>query len=114
MVRNHKLAKSISDASWSEFARQLEYKCEWYGKRLVRVDSFYPSSQFCGVCGKQNSAVKDLAVREWECPECGVIHEGYKRCEEHTSRGLAPDSVNSCTYGTAGHAETLYAWGESI
>jgi transposase len=60
MARNHKLAKSISDASWSEFAR---------------VDSFYPSSQLCGARGHQNAATKNLAVREWTCPECGTRHD---------------------------------------
>ena len=75
MVRNHKLAKSISDVSWSEFVRQLEYKSSWYGRTLVKVGSFFASSQTCGVCGAKNSATKDLAVREWTCPECGVTHD---------------------------------------
>jgi putative transposase len=75
MTRNHSLAKSISDASWSEFARQLEYKCVWYGKQLVRVDAFYPSSQLCGTCGYRNAGTKDLSVREWVCPECGTVHD---------------------------------------
>jgi putative transposase len=75
MARNHRLAKSIHDVSWSEFARQLEYKCAWYGKKLVRVDSFYPSSQLCSMCGYQNAGTKDLAVRKWVCPECGAEHD---------------------------------------
>ena len=74
MVRNHKLARSISDASWGEFRRQLEYKANWYGKCIVAVDRFYPSSQLCSVCGAQWPGTKDLKVRQWECPECGVIH----------------------------------------
>ena len=73
MVRNHKLAKSISDASWGEFRRQLEYKASWYGKLIVIVDRFYPSSQLCSVCGAQWPGTKDLKVREWICPECGAI-----------------------------------------
>jgi putative transposase len=75
MARNHKLAKSISDASWSEFARQLKYKCAWYGKQLVCVDTFFPSSQLCNSCGYQNTKVKDIAVREWTCPKCGAKHD---------------------------------------
>lgn len=71
MVKNHSLAKSISDASWSEFVRQLTYKCEWYGKQLIKVDRFYPSSQLCNNCGYKNKAVKDLKIRYWTCPECG-------------------------------------------
>lgn len=75
MVRNHKLAKSISDASWSEFVRMLSYKCEWNRKLLVQIDTFFPSSQLCSNCGYKNSEVKDLGVREWACPQCGVHHD---------------------------------------
>lgn len=70
MVKNHKLAQSISDVSWSEFVRQLSYKAEWYGKELVKIDKFYPSSQTCHVCGYINKGTKDLGVRKWECPQC--------------------------------------------
>lgn len=75
MVKNHRLAKAISDASWGEFVRQLQYKCEWQHKALVKIDRFFPSSQTCHICGAINPKTKDLSVRKWECPECGLQHD---------------------------------------
>ena len=75
MVKNHNLAKSISDASWSQFVEMLAYKSEWYRRTFVKVDTFYPSSQLCHCCGFQNQAVKNLTVREWDCPECHAHHD---------------------------------------
>lgn len=75
MIQNHKLAQAISDVSWSEFVRMLSYKAEWYGRRIIRIDKFFPSSQTCHCCGNINPEVKDLSVREWTCPQCRIIHD---------------------------------------
>lgn len=75
MVKNHKLAQAISDVSWSEFTRILEYKAKWNSRRIVKIDKFYPSSQLCHCCGHKNTDTKDLSVREWICPECGTHHD---------------------------------------
>ena len=75
MVKNHHLAKSISDASWYELTRQLEYKAEWNGREYIKIDTFYASSQLCSVCGYKNAETKNLSVREWTCPVCGAKHD---------------------------------------
>ena len=75
MMKNHKLARHIADASWGELRRQLEYKSLRRGRVLLTVDRFYASSQTCGNCGFKNPAVKDLGVREWDCPKCGHHHD---------------------------------------
>ncbi|WP_029201590.1 RNA-guided endonuclease TnpB family protein, partial [Oribacterium sp. NK2B42] len=75
MVRNHKLAKSISDVSWSKFFDMLEYKAFFYGTEIIKVPRFYPSSQTCGCCGYKNPNIKNLSIREWTCPVCGTYHD---------------------------------------
>ena len=75
MVKNHHLAKAISDVSWYELTRQLEYKAKWNGRKYIKIDTFYASSQLCSVCGYKNLNTKDLSVRMWTCPNCGSKHD---------------------------------------
>ncbi len=74
MVKNPSLAKAISDVGWSEFVRQLEYKAAWYGRTLVKIDKWYPSSKRCFDCGHLLDSLT-LDVRSWTCPECGTVHD---------------------------------------
>ena len=75
MIKNHHLAKSIADASWYELTRQLDYKSVWYGRLYVKIGTYYPSSQTCNCCGYKNPITKDLTVRDWTCPQCGIYHD---------------------------------------
>ncbi|KGA97290.1 transposase [Alkalihalobacillus alcalophilus ATCC 27647 = CGMCC 1.3604] len=74
MLRNHKLAKSISDVSWSAFVSKLEYKAKWYGKTIVKISRWYPSSQICSECGHQDGK-KSLEIRDWTCPIFDKHHD---------------------------------------
>lgn len=73
MVKNHSLARSISDASWSSFRTMLEYKADWYGRDVIAIDRFYPSSKTCSECGYIVKSLP-LNIRNWEC-ECGAMHD---------------------------------------
>ena len=96
MTHNHHLAKHIVDSLFGEFRRQLTCKCDWYGKQLVLVDRWYPSSQLCSNCGYRNHDTKNLAIREWDCPQCG----------KHHSRDVnaAINILNYATVGTTDNA----------
>lgn len=75
MVRNHHLAKAISDCGWYELTRQINYKSKWNNRTYIKIGRFTKSSQPCNVCGYVNADTKDLSVREWTCPNCGSVHD---------------------------------------
>lgn len=78
MESNHRIAKSVADASFSMFVSMLEYKAKWYDRTVVKINRFYPSTQICSGCGFQNKTIrgiKGLKVREWVCPQCGEVHD---------------------------------------
>ena len=106
MVRNRRLAKAVSDASFGEFARLLEYMCAERGRTLVKVGRFYPSSKTCSACGHRLDALP-LSVRVWDCPACGAHHDR----DVNAARNILAEGkrVLSNTEGTAGHAGTVAA-----
>lgn len=94
LQKNHCLAKSIADASWSEFVRQLEYKSSWYGRTFVKISRWYPSSQICSFCGHKDGK-KALNIREWICSECGTNHDRDTNAAINiNTAGLA--EINGC------------------
>ena len=102
MMSGSKLARNISDVSWSRFVSMLIYKADWYGRKVIKVPSTYPSSQLCSKCSYKNSLTKDLAIRKWTCPKCGTIHDRdinaaknilSKGIEILTKDGTHPDSL---------------------
>lgn len=106
MVKNHRLAKFISDASWGTFINILTYKAEWNDKKVVKIDRFYPSSQTCSVCGNRHGQTKDLSVREWECPACHTHHNRDVNAAINILR------VGLKQYASAGTAD--YTGGEEV
>ncbi len=93
MVKNHCLAKAISDVGWGEFVRQLEYKSQWYGRTLVKIDRWYPSSKTCHQC-KYVLEELDLDVRTWQCPACKTVHDRDTNAAKNIlAEGL---SVSAC------------------
>jgi len=90
MVKNHPLARAISEASFGEFIRQLEYKCQWYGSRLVKADPFYPSTKRCSGCGHVKEDVS-LSERTYSCDHCGMVLDR----DLNASRNLAMLAVSS-------------------
>lgn len=108
MLRNHKLARSISDASWGEFRRQLEYKTIWYDSKLVIADKFFPSSKLCSSCGSKKAKL-ELSEREYICENCGLsldrdLNAAINLKQNYT--GSSP-GINACGDGSSGSNENL-------
>jgi len=111
MVKNHKLSKHISDASWSKFIELLTYKAEWNDKEIVKIDRFFPSSKTCNCCGFINQNLK-LDIREWTCPSCktrldrdlnasiNILKEGYKHKSSGTDDNRRGDEIRPTSVGT--------------
>ena len=102
MEHKNKLARNITDASWSRLVTLLIYKANWYGRKVIKVPNNYPSSQLCSICGYKNSIIKSLNIRKWTCPKCGSIHDRdinasknilSKGIEILTKDGTHPDSL---------------------
>lgn len=89
MLKNHKLAKAISDVSWGEFSRQLEYKALWNYRLYHKISPWFASSQLCSECGNKNREVKCLSIREWVCSECGAIHDR----DENASKNILKEGL---------------------
>jgi len=99
MVKNHKLAKHISDVSWSKFKTYLEYKARWYGSEIIYIDRYFPSSQICSSCG-HNDGKKSLDIRQWKCPKCGIVHDR----DISAAKNILAEGIRIRTAGIAGLA----------
>ena len=95
MIKNHKLSKHISDVSWGTFVTLLQYKCDWYGKEIIKVNRFYPSSKTCNDCGWINQNLK-LSDREWTCKSCGIVHDR----DINASRNILKEGLKNISVGT--------------
>jgi len=118
MIKNHKLSKHISDVSWSKFIELLTYKAEWNGKKIAKVDRFFPSSKTCNCCGYINQNLK-LDMREWTCPSCytkldrdlnasiNILKEGYKQISSGTDDYRRGDEIRPTSVGTIGETSKI-------
>ena len=105
MVRHRSLSRSISDVGWGAFRQMLEYKAQWYGRELIVIDRFHPSSRLCSACGHLIDALP-LSVRTWTCPGCGVVHDRDVNAAKNVkiAAGLA---VRACGERAARQGEQL-------
>jgi putative transposase len=101
MMKNHRLAGSISDVSWGKFLTYLKYKSEWNDKKVVEIDRFYPSSQTCSECGFVNSRVKNLYIREWVCPNCGHTHDR----DVNAAKNILDEGLRNISVGTTDYTD---------
>ena len=89
MFQNKNIAKVLGDISISKFINMLEYKARWYGRKLIKVGRYYPSSQLCNNCGYQNKKIKDYSIRSWQCPKCDSIHDrDYNAANNILDKGI--------------------------
>lgn len=107
MVKNHRLAQSINDVSWSNFVELLTYKAKWYGREVVQIPTSYASSQTCSVCGYVNKETKNLSVREWSCPNCHTHHDR----DVNASINILHKGLEISGQGLS--VEPVYAYGDS-
>ena len=100
LLQHKKYAKSISDASWSKFFDMLRYKAIWYGKNVVPVGAYFPSSQRCSTCGTKNSEVKNISIRQWTCKKCNSTHNR----DHNAAKNIVAEGLRLLTVGTTGIA----------